>query len=209
MLADSFAKLSRSGAPALPESRLAVRSSSKVNRPIALFTFLLSNRLPLGQLVRIALSSDGKTHSVENWAAENIMEKPGDVAWSRVELEFAERFARLSALAHELAAHSAAAGVERERDRRRAAVEVMREDLAQYQRDRLSEIDKEESAVKSGASAQLSLFAERDAHGFKAKRAAVDTFFQQRNQELARYENGATPPQIYPLGVAFIFPEIS
>jgi hypothetical protein len=91
---------------------------------------------------------------------------------------------------------------------RKEFASVLREDAECYRADRLAEIDAEEKqaqAIEERESQQF-LLDRREVYGFKAKRAAADTFLKRRLEEIAKFEQATKPGTPQPLGVLFVFP---
>jgi hypothetical protein len=96
-----------------------------------------------------------------------------------------------------------------ELERRKKLALILREDAEKYRADRLKEIDKEENEAKTilDANRQMLMFMDRTVSGFKAKRAAIETFHDKRMKEINEFEKGEGNPDRQPLGAIFVFPK--
>lgn len=95
------------------------------------------------------------------------------------------------------------------RSRRAEQAKILRQDLEIDIADRLKEIDEEE--IKSRGlieeTGQRRLFAEQEAgRSFSARRAAVESYRDQRLQEIAELERVDDPAPPQPLGALFLVP---
>lgn|GEM_PF-7129503 len=146
-------------------------------------------------------------------AALDTSTPPGEVQWSEVELAFSVSLPALSERAATTARQKLEALLQRRRESREATAAVLRDDAERYRTDRLAELDREQKAAEtpeeklSQDAAQKLLFGARDVTGFKARRAAVDTFANRRREEIAAFVAGGPPQSLHPLGVIFIFPD--
>ncbi len=116
---------------------------------------------------------------------------------------FGERFASLqAAAAHAALEHlrNRAARLRRERD---GMVNVLREEAAHYRVDRLAEIKEEETAERAGIRDQMELFREA-ATNWDARRAAVETHYGRRLEEIERFAEVPQPAAPQPLGVLLV-----
>lgn len=214
---DAWRRVALSGLEGRSGDRLAVRrhSSARESGPYALFQFLATRHPPDGTLFSIALRTDGTLldEPFHALAASDRQQPPGEVPWAEVEAVFGPLFAVLSATARATAEIRLAECLAETRNRREEAAVVLREDAARYRADRLGEIDREEREARQAeerigpGAAQPLLFETRDVSGFKARRAAVETFHTRRLADLDHFVSGETePPPLHPLGVLFVFP---
>jgi hypothetical protein len=172
--------------------------------------FLAAQNPPDGALISVALRPDCTL--LGDFQASVAFDRavpPGEVPWTEVEAVFASAFHAIA----ELAAANAKAQLEQiladRKKRREASAAVLREDASRYRTDRLVEIDREQKlaeAAEEKATAQILLFEQREATGFKARRAAVDTFHRRRMEEIEAFVQGEDSPAIHPLGAVLIFP---
>jgi ERCC4-related helicase len=207
-IADSFQKLTAGKALTGVNSRIAVRTSKNCKEPTIVFTFLVTDSPPSGTVVQVSVSSDKKAKPIiSSWTNAASLERVGEVAWETVEKSFKSSFDLLLSSATELARTQALSLMEDETRRRQELVTILRDDLNNYKTDRLREIDKEEAAAKSRGAVQLTIFAEKDIYGFKAKRAAVDSYYQQRLSDLESFVQKIPVQTAHPLGALLVFPE--
>jgi hypothetical protein len=86
---------------------------------------------------------------------------------------------------------------------------MLRQDLERDLADRLEEIDEEERRARGliDPTGQLRWLPERDASGFQARREAVESYRQQRLEEIAAFEQVHDPAPPRPLGALFLVSE--
>lgn len=186
--------------------RLAIRRWSGIQgRPQAVFTFLD----PAGDrelLTLCAYDSEGQMVQT-GWGELRVMqtEAPGEVPWPDVQAEFGPGFDELQQRAAEEALRRQRERMAEQGQRRAEIAGILREDAAQYRTDRLHEIDEEERTQRIGNQQQMDLFREAPT-GFQARRASVDTHYQQRLREIESFEQEQTVGAPQPLGVLFLFP---
>ncbi|MBI5385585.1 MAG: DEAD/DEAH box helicase [Verrucomicrobia bacterium] len=188
--------------------RLAVRRHPYADQgPYAVFTFLSLDDHQHGQLVSVPIDAGGKVLDPDQAiAALDTILPPGEVPWSEVARVFDAKFPAMQQTATAAAFARLQQQTERATGSRRVFAAVLREDATRYRADRLTEIAAEEQAAELSVEQQQLLLDKREVYGFKAKRAAVDTFHQRRLEEIARFEQVAAPQPPQPLGVVFIFP---
>lgn len=140
--------------------------------------------------------------------AMNDTESPGEVPWPRIEKFFGESFKAMQQAAMSAAQAKLHSIEEEQRRGRQKMARFLREDAESYRKDRLAEIDREEKEAKLALDkdGQQLLFKGHEPTGFKAKRAAVETFHQRRLKEIEEFERAVEPPPLQPLGVLFVFP---
>lgn len=188
-------------------ARIAVRRSSLAEQALAVFTFLDRQSHAQGRVFGVAICADGKSLPPE--MAERLLgedsTRSGDVSWSDCERTFAGAFPTLQHEASDVARAVIRQGSEREGERMRNLAKVLRQEAALYRVDRLAEIDEQERIELAGSRDQMELFREAKTN-WDARRAAVDTHYTQRLQEIDRLATvpEATEPQ--PLGVMLVFP---
>lgn len=195
--------------------RLAVRrhAAAKSAGPYALFTFAASHRPPDGTFLSVAVAADG-TVLDEAYAAlaMDLSSPAGEVPWSSVERVFPTVFGHLAQTAARIATEQLADILNQRKKGRELNAVLLREDAAQYRTDRLQEIDREEKAAETGdergqgGQRQMVFFDQRETYGFKARRAAVDTFHGKRMADIEAFVQGDVPPPLHPLGVLLVFP---
>jgi hypothetical protein len=193
--------------------RLAVRRHPAANKtgPYALFTFAATGQPPNGAFLAVAVAADGKVLGDEYAALAMDDSAPfGEVPWSSVEGAFNAGFAQLTRTAEQAAAARQAESAGRYKAARGREATMLREDAERYRMDRLQEIDREEEQARIPervAEGLLPLvFEQRETYGFKALRAAVETFHARRMQDIAAFVEGERPPPLHPLGVLLVLP---
>jgi hypothetical protein len=124
---------------------------------------------------------------------------------------FSERFDGQYAQARDEAISRLAARAQAIRTRRAEIGRLLREDMLRYAEDRRREIEEEErfaTGREDRATGQQFLWAAQPrATGFDARRAAVDTFVNRRQEEIAEFERVKDPGPPRPLGALFLVPE--
>ena len=190
-------------------ARIAVRRHPAVKQPVALFTFLEKQSHPKGAVFGIAVTSAGEVLDRDTARAllESDADAPGEVPWSECERVFAKRFASIQQKAAAAALNGVRAELERQRSRRTKLAEVVRDEAERYKIDRLAEIDEQEKFERAGAREQTELFRET-ATNWKARRAAVETYYQRRLEEIDRFAALPEPVEPQPLGVLLVFPTV-
>jgi superfamily II DNA or RNA helicase len=169
-------------------ARIAVRRHRAVKQPVALFTFLEKQSHPKGAVFGITVTSAGEVldRDTARVLLESDADATGEVLWSECERVFAKRFASIQQKAAAAALNGVRAELERQRSRRTKLAEVVRDEAERYKIDRLAEIDEQEKFERAGAREQTELFRET-ATNWKARRAAVETYYQRRLEEIDRF----------------------
>lgn len=189
-------------------SRIAVvRHAAAVRMPFAVFTFLERQSHPAGIVFGIAVTATGEVH--ERLAAEDVLREQagpaGDVPWTDCEKVFAKDFGALQATAAKAAAARLREQAEGLRSERKKVANLLQEEASLYKVDRLAEIDVEESTERAGPRDQLELF-RGAATNWQARRAAVETNYRRRIDEIERFRVVPEPPEPQALGVLLVFP---
>jgi hypothetical protein len=84
---------------------------------------------------------------------------------------------------------------------------VVRDEAERYKVDRLAEIDEQEKLERAGTREQPDLFRETTTN-WKARRAAVETHYRRRLEEIDRFATLPEPAEPQPLGVLLVFPTV-
>ena len=189
-------------------ARIAVRRHPLAKQPLALFTYLERQTHPQGRVFAIGTTADGEI--VPQDTADRLFtdaETPaGEVSWGECEQVFAANYASLQARAAQEARAFLQQVAQRERTRMDEFAATLREEAALYKVDRLAEIDEQEATERAGVRDQMELF--RDAAtNWRARRAAVETIYTRRLEEIDRLADVSAPVDPQPLGVLLIFPE--
>jgi hypothetical protein len=189
-------------------SRIAARRHPRIAaKPIAIFTFLERIARPEGTLVAIGISVDGE--HINDSTLKAILEDEtalvGEVSWSECESHFAPSFDRLAEAARHAAMGLIDARVAAIRSERERSAELLRREAVLYKRDRLLEIDHEESTERAGPHTQGELFRETTTN-WRARRAAVETNYRKRLEEIEAYTHLPEPSEPQSLGVLLVFP---
>ena len=71
--------------------------------------------------------------------------------------------------------------------------------------DRLTEIDSDERTERAGSRVQMDFFREATTN-WQARRAAVDTHYRKRLEEIERFAQVPEPAEPQALGVLLVFP---
>ncbi|MBI4529871.1 MAG: DEAD/DEAH box helicase family protein [Deltaproteobacteria bacterium] len=190
--------------------RVAVRRHPAAKEPLAVFTFLETQSHPKGTIFGIAVTPGGQVLGREITGAllEDNGETPaGEVSWTDCERVFANDFAALQATATEAARSHLRDELEQQRARRTKLAEVVRDEAERYRVDRLAEIDEQEKIERAGPHEQTELFREA-ATNWKARRAAVETHYRRRVEEIDRFAILSEPAEPQPLGVLLVFPMV-
>ena len=185
---------------------IAVRRLQGLNEPSAVFTFVdrSLHRAGVPLAVGVSLSGAELGRAVVQRSLQ-LDQHPGDAAWSEVTETFLAVFPRLQEHASRLAGEQAAEIVRRERSRRLAMSEHLRQEVDIFRRDRLVEIGREEAAERAGTRDQVDLFRELRVD-WEARRAAIATQADRRLSEIAAWESEPSVATPEPLGVLFLFP---
>lgn len=198
----------------LPPRRLAAISISSDGPPSVLFTFMISIKGGGGlleeKILAVRVDIDGKIigDPEENLHFLNAS-IPGEVSREQLEKIFTGSFIQMRERACREAERWTRRCAEAIRSRRTEQAKILRQDLEIDIADRLKEIDEEERKARGliEETGQRRLFAEQEAgRSFSARRAAVESYRDQRLQEIAELErvDDPTPPQ--PLGALFLVP---
>ncbi len=189
--------------------RIATRRHPEARAPYAVFTYSLRENGHHRALLSIAVDARGRFLG-EDFVARALDSgtPPGEVSWTELDKIFGERFMSLQEVAERRAAEDQNKQICEKTETRRRLAALLREDAERYRADRLAEIGREERVAKAAEDRfrQIQLFEARDVGGFKAKRAAVETYHKRRLEEIEVFERlvATSPPQ--PLGVLFVFP---
>ncbi len=191
-------------------ARIAVRRHSIATQPLALFTFHERQSHPKGSVFGIPITASGNV--LDQAVARSLLtdhdDSPaGEVPWNDCERVFAPNFAALQAQATEEARNHLRHLLDQEQARRATLAEVLREEAERYKTDRLAEIDEQEQAERAGARQQTELFREA-ATNWQARRAAVETHYQQRLKEIGEFATVPEPAEPQALGVLLVFPQV-
>lgn len=203
----------------LPAKRLAARRISTGGPPAALFTFFGviegSTGLIEERVITVRLSVDG-TVQIDEEADRRLLANAGPVTVGEVsgrllDVLFSQRFDELYTKAAEEAARRLAVRVQAIRGRRAVTGHLLREDMLRYAEDRRREIDDEERLMtgrEDRATGQQFLWAAQPRTSrFDARRSAVDTFVNRRQEEIAEFETVRDPAPPRPLGALFLVPK--
>jgi superfamily II DNA or RNA helicase len=200
----------------LPAKRLAARRMAAPRPPAILFTFLglvEGNGVIEERLVTVRFGLDGTVQADEEEDRALLADTgpPGEVPAATLQSLFIEVFDRLYQQATEEAARRLAARVRAIQSRRAEEARLLREDMLAYAEDRRRELDEEERLVtgrEDRATGQQFLWAAQPrATGLDARRAAIDTFVNRRQEEIAEFETVRDPAPPRPLGALFLVPE--
>ena len=213
ILDEAYKKLTASHSPTMPSRRIAVRRHPIAGKvPYAVFTYSLNDAGRTWGTLSISVKSDGSTlDDIHAKAAFDMDRAPGEVPWELVSKTFGKNFVSLqekaAAGARKLLDDRAKAHAEK----RRSLAQVLHEDAGKYRKDRLAEIEREETLAKTaedkdGQRVMKVIMEETAVYWFKAKRAAVETFYQARLREIEEYEHRPDTSSLQPMGVLFVFP---
>ncbi|MDQ3564936.1 MAG: DEAD/DEAH box helicase [Pseudomonadota bacterium] len=188
-------------------SRIAVcRHPSAAKSPIALFTFLERQTHPLGCVFAITVNHIGQIlpQSIADALLPWNRVSPGEVSWPECEKVFSVFFASLQAAAETAARAHLKTLASMQRNERASAANVLREEATLYRVDRLAEIETDERSERAGTREQMQLFRET-AINWQARRAAVETHYRRRLEDIERYTQIPEPPEPQALGVLLVF----
>ena len=198
----------------LPPRRLAVRTVPPEEPASVVFTWLGQIEGGGGLLeehlipIRVDLQGRiiGEPEENQRWLTP---EAAGDVSKEALKALFCHRFEELLERARGEAERWLRQRAEALRTHRQKQAEILRQDLERDLADRLQEIDEEERRARGliDATGQLRLFAELEVSGFQARRQAVESYRNQRLEEIAAFEQVHEPPPPRPLGALFLVPE--
>jgi hypothetical protein len=188
--------------------RIAVRRHElATQRPFAVFTYLELQAEGTGRVFGIAVDADARR--LDQSAAETMLAAdaatPGEVPWQQCEQTFSRCFADLQQAAARAARDLLSTQADIARRQRMQAADVMREEADLYRIDRLAEIDDDERTERAGPADQVPLFRET-VTPWKARRAAVETHYGRRLDEVSRYAQVPEPVDPQALGVLLVFP---
>lgn len=195
----------------LPPRRLAVRTVPAHEPTSILFTWL--GRLegsngPLEEhLIPIRVDLTGRiVGAPEEHRRWLLAEATGDVPKATLETLFRDCFDRCSQAARRAAQDRLQQRCVALRVKRRKQADMLRLELERDMADRWREIEEEERRARGliTDTGQLRLFAEREVSGFETRRQALESYRQQRLEEIAAFAEvkDPTPPQ--PLGALFL-----
>jgi hypothetical protein len=200
----------------LAAKRLAARRTPAGHPPAILFAFLgvvEGNGIIEERLITVRLALDGSVHGNEDEDRVLLGDtaSPGEVASVTLQSLFAQAFDRLYQQAGEEAIQRLATRGQAIGSRRVEEARLLREDMLAYAEDRRRELDEEERLLtgrEDRATGQQFLWAaEPRATRLDARRAAIDTFVNQRQAEIAEFEAVRDPAPPRPLGALFLVPE--
>jgi ERCC4-related helicase len=190
-------------------ARVAVRRHHLAKQPLAVFTFLERQSHPKGMVFSIAVTAAGDILDEEIARAlvqDRDGKSVGEVPWSECERVFVNEFAARQTRAAEAARQHVGELLNRERGRRTEVAGMLREEAGLYKADRLAEIDEQEQAERAGAREQTELFREA-ATNWQARRAAVETHYRRRLEEIDRFASIPEPVEPQALGILLMFPQ--
>jgi hypothetical protein len=190
-------------------ARVAVRRHNLAKQPLAIFTFLERDSHPKGTVFSIAITGAGDL--VDKEIARKLVEEcngelVGEVPWNQCERVFEKDFAILQTRAREAACQHVGELIKRERGRRMEVTRMLREEAALYKEDRLAEIDEQEQTERAGVREQTELYRE-SATNWQARRAAVETYYRRRLEEIDRFGTIPEPAEPQALGILLVFPQ--
>ncbi|MEW6246516.1 MAG: helicase-related protein [Nitrospirota bacterium] len=191
-------------------ARIAVRRHPIATTPLALFTFHERQSHPKGAVFGIAITAAGEVldQTIARTLLDDREDTPaGEVPWNDCEQVFAHNFAALQGQATEEARRYIRQVVAREQTKRAHLAQVLREEAEKYRTDRLAEILEQEQEERAGARAQTELF-RHAATNWQARRAAVETHYRQRLEEITRFATVPEPAEPQALGVLLVFPRV-
>jgi hypothetical protein len=190
-------------------ARIAVRRHPAVKQPVALFTFLEKQSHPKGAVFGIAVTPPGEVldRNTARALLESDANAPGEVPWSECERVFARPFPSIQQKAADAACNRVREELERQRSRRTKLAEVVRDESERYKIDRMAEIDEQEKIERAGTREQTEFFRET-ATNWKARRAAVETHYRRRLEEIDHFAALPEPVEAQPLGVLLVFPTV-
>jgi superfamily II DNA or RNA helicase len=200
----------------LPPKRLAARRVSANEAAGVLFTFygVIHNRegvieetiLP----VRVDLEGRVRGSSESDGALLQDRSRPGEVALDRL-APYGDRFDMLLRAAQAEAARRLTARAEELRRHRRGIAERLRADAEAYRADRLRELEEEEirarGLIKDTGQLLLRIAEEPSRYSIDARRAAVETYFRARLEEIDAFAQVDNPAAPQPVGALFLVPE--
>jgi len=195
----------------LPPRRLAARTVPPGEPTSVVFTWLGRIEGGAGLLeehlipIRVGLEGQiiGDPEENRRWLTPDPV---GDVPKGTLEALFRKRFKELLERARREAEAWLRRRAEALRFHRRKQAEMLRQDLERDLADRLREIDEEERRARGliDPTGQLRWLPEREASGFRARREALESYRQQRLEEIAAFEHVDDPAPPQPLGALFL-----
>jgi hypothetical protein len=200
----------------LPAKRLAARRIPAGEAPGILFTFFGTvegtDGLVQEAVIPVRCGLDGQSTG-DNENDRRLLTdvgSAGEVSGALLGPLFAARFGDCCAAAQTEATRRLAARVDAIRARRSREAQLLRDDMLRYAEDRRRELDEEERFVtgrEDRRSGQQFLWAAQPKTGFDARRAAVDTFVNRRQEEIEAFVIIRDPAPPRPLGALLLVPE--
>lgn len=188
-------------------SRIAARRHALAERrPFAVFTFHELHPEGIGETFGIAVDIEARVldQSVAYALLADADTRPGEVSWGECERTFSAVSVSLQEVAMRAARDRLRRQAEAARRQRGQLADVMCEEAALYRVDRLAEIDAEERLERAGAADQIPLFRETSVP-WNARRAAVETHYQRRLDEVSQFARMDEPVDPQALGVLLVF----
>lgn len=189
-------------------ARIAVRRHPlAAKHPLSLFTFLERDTHPAGVVFGVAVNTKGDV--LERQGADALLAEdrgsPGEASWTECERAFGRTFASFQAAAEKAARDHVRERMAQLRAERERTAHILREEAVLYRVDRLAEIDEEEKAERAGPREQMELFREAVTN-WQGRRAAVETHFRKRLEEIDRFIQVSESGEPQALGVMLVFP---
>lgn len=188
-------------------TRLAARRHPLAAVPFAVFTYFDLRADSRGQHIGVAVNTRGEVlpREVSDTFLTADPASGGNVSWQECEQAFAGVFDSLQRQAANAVLERLRASAALERARRQEVAGVLRDEAALYRVDRRAEIDRDEQLERAGRSDQMALFRET-VSPWKARRAAIETHYTRRLQDIDGF--AATPDPVAPqaLGVLLVLP---
>lgn len=201
----------------LPPRRLAAKKTPPEGPPSVVFTFFGTLQGGAGLLeeclLAVRVDTDGNIlgDPEENLRLLEDGNTSGEVTRTELESLFLERFEGMRGRAQEEARRWLEVRAEALRKRRQRQAALLRDNLQVDIADRLKEIEEEERLARGliKDSGQILLFAGADPvrGGFTARRQAVESYKEQRLEEISAFERVKQPQPPRPLGTLFLVPE--
>jgi superfamily II DNA or RNA helicase len=200
----------------LPPKRLAARRLAADHPPAVLFTFRGEIQGAEGLIeeqilpVRVGLDGTVAADLAADLALLSDGSSPGEVPQQALEA-FRDQFDALLEAASQEAARRLRDRAREIRSRRERQAEELRADAGAYTRDRLKELDDEEARARGQVEdrGQVRLWAgdEPKRYTVSAKRSMVETYYQQRVEEIDLYAKVLDPEPPQPVAALFLVPE--
>jgi superfamily II DNA or RNA helicase len=189
-------------------SRVAARRHPVATRgPLVVFSYLQRDDYFGQRVLGAGVFASGQILDTET--AEKILwssrTPSGDVTWAECQRVFADTFPSLQETAHAALRRRIAVDAQRLRDGRIRTAMVLREEARTYRVDRLKEIDIEEGAERAGVRDQMELFREGSIN-WQARRAAVETHYRARIEDIEQSVKVPEPADPQPLGALLVLP---